>query len=185
MLSGYHRNVIFDTIDEISHLTLLPQVAATLSRAAGAFGFTSLGINGLPPPGEGADPVILSESTPPGFRDSYIEERLYLVDHICAHARVAYEPFRFSDAPYDRTQARSHERFVNALDAFDMGKGLIVPRGRPANLPACIWLAGKNPDLDEDATQAIQLILIVCGKQGTCAFPPTTGRCAAKHDDAT
>jgi DNA-binding CsgD family transcriptional regulator len=41
-----------------------------------------------------------------------------------------------------------------------MGRGLIVPLGRPANLPACVWLAGKNPDLDEDAKRAIQLIAL-------------------------
>lgn len=163
MISRVHRNVIFDTIDQISCLTLLPQVAATLSRAADKFGFTSLGINGLPPPGDGADPLILSESTPDGFRGSYIEERFYLVDlvdHICAHARAAHEPFRYSEAPYDRTQARNHQRFVNALATFGMGRGLVVPIARPANLPACVWLAGENPDLDEDAKQAIQLIAL-------------------------
>ena len=138
----------------------MPQVAATLSRGAEKFGFTSLGVNGLPPPGEGADPIILSESTPEGFRNNYIEERFYLVDHICAHARAAYEPFRYSEAPYDRTQARSHERFMEALDTFGMGKGLIVPLGRPANLPACVWLAGKTPDLNEDAKRALQLIAL-------------------------
>ena len=57
MISEFHRNFIFDAIDEISSITLLPQVAATLSRGAEKFGFTSLGMNGLPPPGEGADPI--------------------------------------------------------------------------------------------------------------------------------
>jgi LuxR family quorum sensing-dependent transcriptional regulator len=173
MVSGVHRGVIFDTIDEISCLTLLPQVAATLSGAAEEFGFTSLGINGLPPPGEGADPLILSERTPNGFRGSYMEERFYLVDHICAHARTAYEPFRFSEAPYDRTQGRNHERFGNALGTFGMGRGVIVPTGRPANLPACVWLAGENPDLDEDSMKAIQLIaLFAASKAHSLSRPP-------------
>jgi len=120
-------------------------------------GFTALGINGLPPPSDDADPRILTESTPEGFRDLYIHERFYLVDHIATHARGTYESFRFSEAPYDRTESRGHQRFMQALDTFGMGKGLIVPVGRLANIPACVWLAGKKPDLDEDAYRVTEL----------------------------
>jgi LuxR family quorum sensing-dependent transcriptional regulator len=173
MNSSFHRNLIFDTIVDISRLTMLPQVAATLNRAVAQFGFTSLGINGLPPPGEGADPVIMTESVPNGFRDCYIQEFFYLVDHICAHARAAYEPFQYSEAPYARTQAPKHERFMQALNTFGMGKGLIVPAGRPANFPACVWLAGEDPDLDDDAKRAIQLIaLFAASKAHALSHPP-------------
>jgi LuxR family quorum sensing-dependent transcriptional regulator len=173
MISGQHRNLIFDTIDEIARLTSVPQVATTLTRAAYQFGSTSLGINGLPPPGEGADPVILSENTPEGFRGSYIEERFYLVDHICAHARATYEPFRYSEAPYDRTRAPAHERFMQALETFGMERGLIVPFGRPTNVPACVWLAGETPDLDEHAKPAVQLLaLFAASKAHALSRPP-------------
>jgi LuxR family quorum sensing-dependent transcriptional regulator len=172
MISGFYRNLIFDTIDAISHMTLLPQVAATLNVAAEKYGFLALGINGLPPPGEGVDPAILSESTPKGFRDSYIEERFYLVDHICAHARAAQEPFEYSEAPYDRTRTPRHERFMQALDTFGMGRGLIVPLGRPTNLPACVWLAGENPDLDQDAKVAIQLIALFAASKAHALSRP-------------
>jgi LuxR family quorum sensing-dependent transcriptional regulator len=160
MISGVHRTLIFETIDEVSRLNVLPQVAERLRGAVEQLGFTSLGINGLPPPGEGADPIILTESVPEGFRGCYIEERFYLVDHICAKARATYEPFRYSEAPYRQTEAPSHKRFMQALDTFGMGRGLIVPVGRPANIPACTWLAGENPDLDDDAMRAVQLIAL-------------------------
>jgi LuxR family quorum sensing-dependent transcriptional regulator len=135
-----------------------------------------VGINGLPPPAPGADPLVLAESVPEGFRECYIRERLYLIDHICTHARTSYESFQFSDAPHDRTQAPDHQRFMQALAAFGMGKGLIVPIGRPANIPACVWLSGEDPDLDDDARQANQLIaLFAASKAHALSRPPLTG----------
>ena len=175
------RYMIFDTIYDVSRLTKLSEVSATLAGAMAKFGFTALGINGLPPPGENADPRILTESTPEGFRDLYSHERFYLVDNICAHARAVYEPFRYSEAPYAPTKSRGHERFMQALGTFDMGKGLIVPVGRLINIPACVWLAGKNPDLDEDAKQAIELIaLFAASKAHSLSRPLGIGAHASK-----
>jgi hypothetical protein len=105
MNSSFYRNLIGDMIDEIAHQTELSQLAATFSVAAAKFGFTSLGINSLPAPGAGANPLIVTEATPKGFRDCYVDEEFYLVDHICAHARTAFEPFRYSEAPYASAQA--------------------------------------------------------------------------------
>ena len=170
------RNLVFDTIDDISGLTSLGQLSNTLAGTAAKFGLTALGINGLPPPQESADPRVLTESAPRGFRDLYIHERFYLVDHIAAHARTAYEPFRFREAPYERTDSRSHERFMQALDSFGMGEGLIVPVGRPEIAPACVWLAGKNPDLDSDAVRAIELIsLFAASKARALSASPDVG----------
>jgi DNA-binding CsgD family transcriptional regulator len=174
MISRPRQNLVFETIDDISHLTLLPQVGAALAGVMDKFGFGFLGITDLSPPAEGAYPSHLTEKIPEGFRDFFIQERFYSVDHIGAHARVAYEPFRYSDAPYDRTRSRSHRRFMQALHTFGIGRGLIVPVGRPANLPACVWLAGKNPDLDDDAIRAIQLIaLFAASKAYALSRPPS------------
>jgi hypothetical protein len=49
------------------------QVASTLRDAAARFGFAALGINGLPPLGREANPVILAEATPSGFRDEHTQ----------------------------------------------------------------------------------------------------------------
>ena len=179
------RNFLFETIEELSRLGSVPDVAATLSRAMADFGFTALGINGLPPREEGADPAILTESTPAGFRELYIDERFYLVDHICAHARAAptREPFRYSEAPYDRAHSHAHERFLQALQTFGMGQGLIVPIGRPNQLPACVWLAGKNPELDGDSVLATQMVALFAaskahalGREANLGMSPLTPR---------
>jgi LuxR family quorum sensing-dependent transcriptional regulator len=170
------RDQIFDTIDDISRLNTIQALTETLAGAVNEFGFSTLGINGLPPPGEGADPRIVTEYTPEGFRDHYIYERFYLVDHISAQARIAYRPFRYSEAPYERTDSRSHQRFMQALDTFGMGKGIIVPVGRPATVPACVWLAGKDPNLDEDAIQAVELIaLFAASKARALSCPMEVG----------
>lgn len=155
-----HRDLIFDTIDELSRVTSVPTVAALLARTVNRLGFASLGINGLPPPGEDANPLILAENTPDGFRDLYVDERFYQVDHICAHARTTYMPFRYSEAPYPRAEELGHNRFLQALTTFGMGSGLIIPVGRPTNMPACVWLAGKEPDLDDETVRAIQVIAL-------------------------
>jgi DNA-binding CsgD family transcriptional regulator len=173
MNSKSHRNLVFDTIDNISRLTVLEQVADAFLGAVEKFGFTALGINGLPPPGEGTDPRILAESTPEGFRDLYIRERFYLVDHICAHARAASEPFRYSEAPYDSKESRGHQRFVQALATFGMGKGLIVPIGQSTNVPACVWLAGANPELDEDANWATEVIALFAASKAHLLSRPS------------
>src|SRR6202021_2308894 len=110
MDSSLHRNLIFDTIAGLSRLSSLPQVAATFLDVVTRFGFTSFGINDLPHPGEGANPIILTESTPSGFRECYIDERFYLIDHICALARVVREPFRYSEAPSPQPAANTHKR---------------------------------------------------------------------------
>ena len=176
MISSLHRNLAFDTIEALSRLPFLGQVASTFQGAMAKFGLTSMGINDLPPPGEGADPVILVERTPAGFREGYIEERFYIVDHIGAHARTAYEPFRYSEAPYSWKLASDHERFMQALTTFGMGKGLIVPIGRPANLPACVWLAGENPNLGDDVRWVIQLIALFAASKANALFRPPPAR---------
>lgn len=158
MVSNARRNFAFDTIDDIARLTSLPQVGAVLAGAMAKLGFAALGISGLPPPEQDADPIIVTEITPEGFLDDYFHERFYLVDHISAHARTAFEPFRFSDAPYSVTQARGHERFMQALRSYGIGEGMVVPVGRTAHIPACVWLAGESPELHDDAMQVIQLI---------------------------
>jgi LuxR family quorum sensing-dependent transcriptional regulator len=126
----------------------------------GAFGFTSMGINGLPSREPGADPIILAESAPAGFRDLYVHEQLYLSDHICIHGRTALQPFRFSEAPYESIRSSSHKRFLQILQTFRMGRGLMVPIGRPSHLPACVWLAGERPDLEDHTILATQLITL-------------------------
>jgi LuxR family transcriptional regulator, quorum-sensing system regulator BjaR1 len=158
MISNAYRNLTFDTIDEVARSTSLSQVSETFAVALNKLGYTALGINGLPRPENGADPVILTEYAPDGFRDIYIHERFYLVDHICRHARAALEPFRYSDAPYNQAQAHGHRRFLEALHSFGMAKGAVVPIGRSASMPACVWLAGEDPELSDDAMQAVQLI---------------------------
>jgi LuxR family transcriptional regulator, quorum-sensing system regulator BjaR1 len=160
MNAGLHRNLIFDTIEGMSRLNLLPQLASMFSDAAAKFGFTSFGINDPPVPKAGANPVILTESTPVGFRGCYIEERFYLVDHLGARAREARQPFRYAEVPYPRSKARNHQRFMQALDTFGMSKGLVVPLGRTGNMPACVWLAGKEPDISDEVKRAIQLIAL-------------------------
>jgi LuxR family transcriptional regulator, quorum-sensing system regulator BjaR1 len=157
--------LVFDTIDRIARQASLAEIMGTFVAAMEKFGFTALGVNGLPPPAEGADPRILVERAPEGFRDLYIRERFYPVNHIGAHARTAGEIFQYDEAPYDRTESRVHERFMQALETFRIGRGLIVPIGRPRNLPTCVWLGGQDPDLDEGAKQATELIALFAGRK--------------------
>jgi LuxR family transcriptional regulator, quorum-sensing system regulator BjaR1 len=158
MMTSSQRNLVCDTITDINSLTSLPQVGPKFATAVANLGFSALGINILPLPREDADPVILTEIVPNGFRDLYIHERFYAVDHLVANARVACEPFRFSDVPFAPGETQRQRRFLQALEAFNMGQGIVVPIGRTANTPACAWLAGKKPELHADAILATQMI---------------------------
>jgi LuxR family transcriptional regulator, quorum-sensing system regulator BjaR1 len=167
------RNRIFDVTETIAGSNSLEEIVDALRRAVGEFGFTSIGINELPPPTKGADPLILVEVAPEGFRDFFIKERFYLIDHIGAYARRTYEAFRFSDAPYPRKEAARHRRFMQALQTFGLGAGLVVPIGRPNNMPACIWLAGERADLHEEPKHAVQpLALFAATKAFALHHPP-------------
>lgn len=162
----------FDIIQDLSRLTMLSEISPTLVEAMKKFGFTALGINGLPPPGEGANPSVLTEIAPEGFRDLYVHERLYMVDHIGAHARSAYQPFQFSDAPHDGKASRSCARFKQVLESFEIGNGLVIPVGRPTNIPTCVWLAGRAPDLDDENELSVQLIALFAASKAQALSRP-------------
>jgi LuxR family quorum sensing-dependent transcriptional regulator len=160
MTSTARRNFAFDAIDDIGRLTSLPKIGERFAKAAADLGFTSFGLNGLPPPEKDADPIIVMERVPEGFRSFYIEERFYLVDHIARAARNATAPFRFSEATYGPQQARARLRFMAALKSNGLGEGLIVPVGNPMQIPACAWLAGDAPELHDEALRVAHLIAL-------------------------
>jgi LuxR family transcriptional regulator, quorum-sensing system regulator BjaR1 len=182
MRSDARRNFAFDTIDEIAQQTSLPKVGARFAAAMGQLGFVSFGISGMPPPENDADLAILIEKTPSGFRETYVAERFYRADHIIARARTAIEPFRFGDVPDDRTEPHAR-RLMLALASYRIGEGVIVPSGRPAHIPACVWLAGEDLDLDDEAIQLVQLIALftsskayALSRSNNADPPPLTAR---------
>lgn len=154
------RNFVFDTISDLALLTSLSQVVGTFGAAIAKYGFTSFGIDGLPALSETADLQVLTESVPDGFRDLYSHERFYLIDHIGAHAKTAPRLFRFSEAPFNAQNVRGGQRLLDVLQSFGIGKGFTVPVGRLAHLPACVWMAGADPDLHDDAGRAMQLVAL-------------------------
>lgn len=172
MVSKYHRNFAFDTIDDIDKQTTLPQVGVVFAGAMAKLGLNAVGINGLPPPEPDANPLIVVEVAPIGFRDCYIHEHLYLIDPNIERTRVTFETFRFSEALSDRAHSQDNDRFMQVLRDFGMGEGIVVPIGRPAIIPACVWLAGECPNLDDDALLSIQLIsLFTASKALSLSWP--------------
>jgi LuxR family transcriptional regulator, quorum-sensing system regulator BjaR1 len=154
------RNFVVDTISDLAPLTSLSQVVRTFGAAVAKYGFTAFGIDGLPAPSETADLQVLTESVPEGFRNLYVHERFYLVDHIGAHARTAAGPFRFSEAPFNTSDIRGGRRLLDVLQSFGIDKGFTVPVGRLAHLPACVWMAGADPDLHDEVERAMQLVAL-------------------------
>ena len=65
---------------------------------------------------------------------------------------------------------------MQALATYGMRGGLIVPVGRPDNIPACAWFTGADPDLSDEAIRAIQLItLFAANKAYALRRPPLAG----------
>jgi len=152
------RNFAFDTIESLEKTTSLLEVGTAFAAAMTQLGFNGVGINALPPPEPDANPLVMTEILPEGFRDLYAYERLYLINHITDHARVANSPFRYSEAPYSAAQARAQRRFMQVLRSHGLGAGLIIPVACPGHLPGCVWLAGDAPNLHDDAIKVIHLI---------------------------
>jgi LuxR family quorum sensing-dependent transcriptional regulator len=175
MTSIARRNFAFDTIDKIARLPSLQEVGTTLAGAVAKLGFTAIGINGLPPPEPDADPIVVTEFAPEGFRDCYSRERMYLINPTIARARATFEPFRFSDALYSQAQSPSRERFMHFLRSYGMDEGLIVPVGRPVHIPTCVWLAGKSPETHDEAIQVLQLISLFAASKVPALSRPRDG----------
>jgi LuxR family quorum sensing-dependent transcriptional regulator len=170
MVSKYHRNFAFDTVADIAKQTSLPEIGAVFAREMAKLGINALGINGLPPPEPDADPIVVAEIVPEGFREYYVHERFYLIDPNVAHIRTTFDPFRFSDAFQNQVKSESRERFMQVLSSYGMGEGLMIPVGRTANIPTCVWLAGKDLNLDDDALQMMQLISLFAASKAESVF---------------
>jgi LuxR family quorum sensing-dependent transcriptional regulator len=154
-----YRNLAFDAIEQLALSTSAQQVTDTLSVAFAKLEYSSVAVLGLPSSEKAAGPLILAGRPPNGWLDTYREEGFYLADHIIAHARAVFELFELSEAPYDRHKAPEAERLMQALTSFGIGKGFMVPIGRPINMPVCIALAGENPDLQPAAKRAAEMIV--------------------------
>ena len=155
-----YRDLAFDTVDNIAGATSFAQISRRFAGNMAKLGFTSWGVNAMPSPKLRADPIVLAERAPAGFRDCYNHERIYPINHIAAYARSSIEPFRFSEAPYVPAQARDNERYMQLLRSFGLGEGLMVPLGRPIDLPIGVWLAGERPQLDDAAMRAVHLVTL-------------------------
>jgi LuxR family quorum sensing-dependent transcriptional regulator len=158
MTSIARRNFAFDTINKVAQATSLPDLRERFGGAVAKIGFTAFGIAGMPPPDVRANPIIVLESMPAGFRELYKESRLYRINHIAAHVRIVFSPFRYSEAPYDPARGRDRDRVMQILQSFRIARGVCVPVGRPRHIPACIWVGGEDPEIDDEGVQLIQLI---------------------------
>lgn len=183
MISTARRNLAFDTIDRLADLTSLSEIVPVFGAAIADMGFTTFGIACMPPAFDGANPLIVAELAPADFRPFYKRERLYNINHIAAHLRITPTPFRYSEAPHDASRPRDANRFTEILSEYRIGKGIVVPVGRPRHVPACTWVGGENPDLDDEVLSVIQLVaLFVSSKAYALAHtladkrPPLTAR---------
>jgi LuxR family quorum sensing-dependent transcriptional regulator len=136
---------------------------------------------GLPRSEKAAGPLILAGCPPKGWLDTYRQEGFYLADHLIAHAKVAFEPFEFSEVPYDRNKSPDAERLIQALTSFGIGKGLMVPIGQPINIPVCIALAGEDPDLQPAAKRATEMIALYAVGKLRAFLRPSKGRDYSKR----
>jgi LuxR family quorum sensing-dependent transcriptional regulator len=158
--SHARRNFAFGAIEEIASARSLPEVRERFAGAIAKKGFIGFGIAEMPAQEPGANPIILMESSPADFRQVYKRERLYRINHLAAHVRVAVHPFRFSEAPFFPRQSRGNDRYMQVLRSFGLGRGLLIPLGRPRNIPSCVWLCGEDPDLDDDTIRVLQPIAV-------------------------
>lgn len=154
------RKLAFDTVEAVAELNSVQDIEDHLGCAISKWGFATFGVGAMPPLVKSAHPIIAAEKAPPGWRDFYKCESLYRINHIAAHVRASSMPFRYSEAPYDPDHSADNERFMAIIRDYRIGKGIVVPVGRHRNVPACAWMAGENPELDDEVMTLVQLIAL-------------------------
>jgi LuxR family quorum sensing-dependent transcriptional regulator len=65
---------------------------------------------------------------------------------------------------------------MQALKSFEIGKGLMIPMGRPINIPVCIAVGGKNPDLQPAAKDAVEMVALYAVGKTRAFLRPSRGR---------
>ncbi len=175
MNSNARRNFAFETVDAVAQLTSLPQIGEHVAGAMAKMGFTSIGIGVFPPPEQGGEPIFVTDITPPGFRAEYAQERLYQINYIAAHSRIAIAPFRYDEAPHDPSRQLDYERFSQIMRSYGLREGMMVPVGRVGQSPAWAWFSGEKPELDDEAMQVVQLIALFVSGKALALFQPDGG----------
>lgn len=147
-----------DFIEDLGRLTTVGAALDAMEKAFGRFGFRTLIVTGLPNPEERFEKVVLAKRWPVEWFKLYTEKEFIRFDPVARLCRQSFNPFEWSEAPFDATrEPRSAEVMHRARD-FDMSRGFIIPIHGAGAHDACVSLGGAHLDLNQRSKPALHLM---------------------------
>ncbi len=155
-VGDYGRRAL-DFIERLEGLPVADAAMDAMADAFAAFGFQTLIVTGLPNPDQRFEQVVLAKRWPAEWFRLYAAKQYINVDPVARLCRKSFNPFEWSEAPYDpERDPRAREVMQRAAD-FSMSNGFIVPiHGR--GYDACVSLGGAELDLNVRSKPAIHLM---------------------------
>jgi LuxR family transcriptional regulator, quorum-sensing system regulator BjaR1 len=153
----YGRDAL-DFIEAIERHRKVDMAMDAMDVAFKRFGFDTLILTGLPSPEQRFEQVVLAKRWPPEWFKIYTTNQYIRIDPVARLCRRSFNPFEWSEAPYDEEkEPRAAEVMRRACD-FRMSRGFIVPIHGISGYEACVSLGGEQLDLNVRSKPALHLM---------------------------
>lgn len=153
----YGRDAL-DFIETLERLATVTSAMDAMEEAFGRFGFRTLIVTGLPHAGQRFEQVVLAKRWPAEWFKLYTANEYIKVDPVARLCKRSFNPFEWSEAPFDREREPRAAEVMDRAHDFSMSRGFIVPvHGQDAR-DACVSLGGQHLDLNRRSKPALHLM---------------------------
>ena len=153
----YGRDAL-DFIEDLDRVTTASAAMDAMEEAFGRFGFRTLIVTGLPNPEQRFEQVVLAKRWPAEWFKLYTANDYIRVDPVARQCRRSYNPFEWSEAPFNRENDKRALEVMNRASDFNMSNGFIIPVHGENARDACVSLGGMHLDLNRRSKPALHLM---------------------------
>ena len=155
-----YSRVAFDLIDELERLRTADQVVSRMSSALAQFGFSGFLVSTTPDLQAAHQRQTFLDGWPNRFNDYYIENEFYKYDPVVSMCLKSYQPFEWSEAPFDREKEPRAQEVMDAASSIGLRNGFAIPIHRGPGLIDTVTMGGDYEGLDSRAKRAIHLVAL-------------------------
>ena len=153
----YGRDAL-DFIESLDRVTTVSAAMDAMEDAFGRFGFRTLIVTGLPNPDERFEQVVFAKRWPAEWFKLYTANDYIRVDPVAKLCRRSYNPFEWSEAPFDPEREPRAAEVMNRASDFNMARGFIIPIHGEGAHNACLSIGGTHLDLNRRSKPALHLM---------------------------
>jgi LuxR family quorum sensing-dependent transcriptional regulator len=148
----------FTFIENLDRLSTTDEVMDAFEQALRPLGFETLIVNGLPPPMQRGEELVLAARWPAELVTLYAREHYARYSPLSRRCKESDQPFEWNGAfYYHDADPRAAEVMRRAAD-FGLERGFIVPIHGPRGYLACVGMTGAYFDLRAPTKAAIHLM---------------------------